>query len=107
MIMKINGVDLSVRDSGGSGMPVLLIHGSLFKDFLLPLGEVLTTTGKFRVISYERRGYGRKRAAALDMKGEAADGSEVLRQLGISKAHVFGHSTGASNALQFAHQSRG
>jgi pimeloyl-ACP methyl ester carboxylesterase len=39
------------------------------------------------------------------MAGQAADASEVLRQLGINKAHVFGHSTGGSIALQLAHQS--
>jgi pimeloyl-ACP methyl ester carboxylesterase len=39
------------------------------------------------------------------MMEQAADASAVLSQLGISKAHVFGHSTGGSIALQLAHQS--
>jgi pimeloyl-ACP methyl ester carboxylesterase len=104
-VMKIRDVDLVVRDTGGTGISVLLIHGSLAKDFLLPLGEALTTTGKFRVISYDRRGYGCRPARAQDMEREAEDASEVLRQLGIGNAHVFGHSTGGSIALQLAHQS--
>jgi pimeloyl-ACP methyl ester carboxylesterase len=103
--MTINGVDLVVRDSGGAGIPVLLIHGSLAKDFLLPLAEELTAMKRFRVVSYERRGYGRKKFGPVDMKGQAADASEVLRQLGINRTHVFGHSTGGSIALQLAHQS--
>jgi pimeloyl-ACP methyl ester carboxylesterase len=103
--MKIRDVDLVVRDTGGTGISVLLIHGSLAKDFLLPLGEALTTTGKFRVISYDRRGYGCRPARAQDMEREAEDASEVLRQLGIGNAHVFGHSTGGSIALQLTHQS--
>lgn len=31
--MKVNGADLVVRDDGGDGIPVLLIHGSFAKDF--------------------------------------------------------------------------
>ena len=103
--MKVNGVELVVRDNGGTGIPVLLIHGSLSKDFLLPVADELTATGRFRVVSYERRGYGHKMTGAISMKGQAADASAVLLQLGISKAHVFGHSTGGSIALQLAHQS--
>ena len=103
--MKVNGVELVVRDCGGAGIPLLLIHGSLAKDFLLPVAAELTATGKFRLVSYERRGYGRKKSGPIDMKGQATDASAVLRQLGIHKAHVFGHSTGGSIALQLAHQS--
>lgn len=105
--MKVNGVELVVRDEGGAGIPVLLIHGSLSKDFLLPVAEELTATGRFRVVSYERRGYGRRKTGAISMKGQAADASAVLSELGISKAHVFGHSTGGSIALQLAHQTPG
>jgi pimeloyl-ACP methyl ester carboxylesterase len=103
--MKVNGVELVVRDNGGAGIPVLLIHGSFSKDFLLAVADELTSTGRFRVISYERRGYGRKKTGPISMKGQAADASAVLSELGINKAHVFGHSTGGSIALQFAHQS--
>jgi pimeloyl-ACP methyl ester carboxylesterase len=103
--MRINGADLLVRDNSGSGIPVLLIHGGLSKDFLLPVAEELIATGQFRVVSYDRRGYGRKMYNPVDMKGHAEDASAVLRQLGIKKAHVFGHSFGGSIALQFAHQS--
>ena len=37
--MKVDGVELVVRDSGGAGIPVLLIHGSFAKDFLLPVAN--------------------------------------------------------------------
>jgi pimeloyl-ACP methyl ester carboxylesterase len=104
-VLNIQGVGLIVRDSGGAGVPVLLIHGSLAKDFLEPLAQELRSMAKLRVVSYERRGYGRRPAAPVDMMGQAADAAEVLRQLGIGKAHVFGHSTGGSIALQLAHQS--
>jgi pimeloyl-ACP methyl ester carboxylesterase len=98
-------VELVVRDDGGAGIPVLLIHGGISKDFLLPIADELTATGWFRVVSYERRGYGRKKTGPISMKGQAADASAVLSKLGINKAHVFGHSTGGSIALQLAHQS--
>lgn len=103
--MKINGVDLLVRDTGGSGIPVYSSTAACSRTSCCLLGQALATKGKFRVISYERRGYGRKHAGALDMKGAAADASEVLGQLGIRQAHVFGHSTGGSIALELAVQS--
>jgi pimeloyl-ACP methyl ester carboxylesterase len=103
--MRVNGAELVVRDSGGPGAPLLLIHGSLAKDFLVPLAEALIATRRLRVVAYERRGYGRREHDPVDMAGQAADASEVLRQLGIVKAHVYGHSTGGSIALQLAHQS--
>src|SRR5512134_697896 len=102
--MRVNHAELAVRDSGGAGIPLLLVHGSLARDFLVPLGEALFATGKLRVVSYSRRGYGRQSYEPVDMAGQAADASDVLRQLGIDKAHVFGHSTGGSIALQLAHQ---
>jgi pimeloyl-ACP methyl ester carboxylesterase len=103
--MRVNDAELHVRDSGGAGAPLLLIHGSMAKDFLVPLAQSLIATGKLRVVEYERRGYGRKKYAPVDMAGQASDASEVLRHLGIDSAHVFGHSTGGSIALQLAHQS--
>jgi pimeloyl-ACP methyl ester carboxylesterase len=103
--MRINDAELVVRDGRGAGIPVLLIHGSFAKDFLLPVVEELTATGTFRVVYYERRGYGCRKYNPVNMAGQAADASEVLRQLGIDKAHVFGHSTGGSIALQLARQS--
>ncbi len=105
--MRVNGAELVVRDSGGAGAPLLLIHGSLAKDFLVPRADALIAKGELRVVAYERRGYGRRNHDPVDMAGQAADASEVLRQLGIDKAHVYGHSTGGSIALQLAHQSPG
>ena len=94
-----------VRDSGGAGIPVLLIHGSFAKDFLQPVADELISIRRFRVVSYERRGYGRRKTDPISMKGQAADAAAVLSELGIDEAHVFGHSTGGSIALQLAHQS--
>jgi pimeloyl-ACP methyl ester carboxylesterase len=100
--MKVNDAELLVRDNGGAGMPVLLIHGGWAKDFLLPVAEELIATGKFRVISYDRRGYGRKKYTPVDMKGHAEDAAAILQQLNVKKAHVFGHSYGGSIALELA-----
>ena len=96
---------MAIKDRGGDGSPVLLIHGSFAKDFLLPIAEELQGTGKFRVITYDRRGYGRKTVGEFSMVDQANDAAAVLRQLGIEKAHVYGHSTGGAIALQLARQS--
>jgi len=89
-----NGVRLQYLDWRGSGPPLILIHGlgqsPHFFDDLAP-----AFTDRFRVIAYARRGHGQS-----EEKGpyDAATLTEDLRSLmdglGITKAHLAGHSMG-------------
>ena len=88
---------------GGDGEPVLLIHGSLFADSFLPL-MAETSLVDYRLIRYRRRGFAGSSAhdGPFSIERQAADASALLRELGVPRAHVAGHSYGAIIALQLA-----
>lgn len=83
--------------------PVLLIHGGLFSDWFLPVAEH-ELLAEHRVIRVRRAGYVRPQDAAtpLSVADRAAHCAQVLDHLGIERAHVCGHSSGAVIALQLA-----
>ena len=87
----------------GAGVPVVEIHGALIADAFVPL---LTepALGGYQQIAYHRRGYAGSTAASgpLSVPEQAADTFALLRHLGISRAHVVGHSYGGAVALQLA-----
>ena len=88
---------------GGEGEPVLLIHGSHIADSFLPLmGE--TSLANYRLIRYRRRGFAGSSAheGPFSIDRQAADASALLRQLGVRRTHIVGHSYGAAIALQLA-----
>lgn len=101
--VRFDGVELEF-DVVGSGDPLLLIHGGFIADAFFPLLAEPRITSSYRVISYHRRGYaGSSPATAPFTIGEqAADARALLRHLGISRAHVAGHSYGGSIAIQLS-----
>jgi pimeloyl-ACP methyl ester carboxylesterase len=101
--VKVGNVDLEVTDVG-EGRPVLFIHGSLLADANVPLLREPALREHYRLISYRRRGYGRRPAGGpVSLQDQAADAVAVLRSLGVARADVVGHSYGAAIALQLAH----
>lgn len=90
----------------GEGTPVVLVHGAMMRDLLLPLADELTRRGGYQVIYYGRRGHGGRGLPtdATDIPGQATDVVTILDALGIDKAHVAGHSFGAYIALEVATQ---
>lgn len=100
---QINGATIEYEVQG-AGEPVLLIHGSIVADAYAPLLAEPAIASRFRLISYHRRGFaGSSRApASFSIAQQAADARELLRTLGIERAHVAGHSYGGVVALQLA-----
>ncbi len=98
--LNIEGARLECEVKG-AGDPLLLIHGSILPTMSSLLDEP-ALVGSFRVISYHRRGFvGSDRAVPpFSIAQQADDARAVLRQLGISRAHVAGHSYGGVTALQ-------
>ena len=103
-----DGAKLFCR-AAGTGTPLLMIHGAACdSDFFLALGERMS--GRYRVILYDRRGYGRSEgggAAKAPDSGahfarQASDAARVLRQSGAESAVVLGCSYGALVALYLA-----
>lgn len=88
----------------GSGEPALLISTGPIADSFLPLTSQEALAGRYRLITYHQRRPGATAAAAgpVSFAQHAADAAALLQQLGIRRAHVAGHSTGAAIALQLA-----
>ena len=100
----VNGIALEYSASG-SGAPVVFIHGAFIADVFRPLvSEIEAAGSRWRLITYHRRGYGGSTHAAgpTTMHRQSRDCRELLSYLHIERAHVVGHSFGASVALQLA-----
>jgi pimeloyl-ACP methyl ester carboxylesterase len=88
----------------GRGEPVILVHAGLFAHWFQPLLEEKALTGRYRVVSFYRIGYaGSGRVAGgVTLARQAQHVVALMRHLGIERAHVVGHSSGANIALQLA-----
>lgn len=87
----------------GEGEAILLVHGGAFSDWFAPLAARPELDG-FRVIHIRRAGYvaGESRAGHLTLADHASHCALLLDELGIERAHVCGHSSGALIALDLA-----
>jgi pimeloyl-ACP methyl ester carboxylesterase len=101
---KVNGIALEFEVKG-SGEPVLLIGTGPFADSFLPLFSEDALAGGYKLIRYRQRGQvgGLDQPGPVSFANHGADAADLLAHLGIERAHVAGHSTGASIALQLAY----
>ncbi len=100
--LEVNGATLEY-EVGGAGDPVLLIHGTGVAATFAPT-MTQPSLSRYRLIRYHRRGFaGSSRAPVpFSMRDQAADAAALLKALGVSRAHIVGHSFGGSVALQLA-----
>ena len=100
---RINGTELEY-EVAGTGEPVVFIHGSLIADAFRPLLSEPVLAGRYRLIIYHRRGYLRssRTPGPNSIARQSANCQELLRHLGVERAHVAGHSYGGTVALQLA-----
>jgi 3-oxoadipate enol-lactonase len=94
-------IDYQVR---GAGEPVLFIHGGLCAAWFDDLLDRPELNAAHRLIGYHRVGYaGSSRIpGTVSIDTQAAHGWMLMRHLNLAPAHVVGHSSGASIALQLA-----
>ena len=99
----IDGIELEY-EIRGTGEPVVLIHAGVCADFFRPLIEQRALTSRYTVLRYHRSGYaGSDRLPdAVSLAQQAQHCRTLMRHLGIERAHVVGHSSSASMALQLA-----
>ena len=98
-VAKINNESVYYEVTG-NGPPLVLIHGwSLNLRMWDP--QVAALSRRFRVIRYDRRGFG-KSSGGENITWDAADLNALLDSLGLTKVHILGMSQGARVALQFA-----
>lgn len=101
---QINGITLHYEVTGDAkGEPVLFISPVLVDGFLPLLAEPALAR-RYRLIRYHKRGWvqSTKPKGPVPIADHAADAAGLLAYLGVDRAHVVGHSSGAAPALQMA-----
>ncbi|MFA5941911.1 MAG: alpha/beta hydrolase [Sinimarinibacterium sp.] len=96
-------VQLHIEDSGGTGRPVVLIHGwPLSAQAWEPQVAVLRDAG-FRVVAYDRRGFGRseKPESGYDYDTLADDLQRVMDQCGLQDVTLVGFSMGGGEVARY------
>lgn len=100
---EVNGTNLEYQATG-AGEPVLMISTGPIADSFYPLRAQQALADRYRLITYRQR---RPRSSSngatpVSFAEHAADAAALLAHLGVGRAHVAGHSTGAAIALQLA-----
>ena len=99
-----NGATIHVR-SGGSGPPVVLLHGyGETGDMWVPLAVDLARDHTVVVPDLRGLGLSSKPAGGFDKKTQARDVAGVMDALGVGQADVVAHDIGNMVAFQFAAQ---
>ena len=111
-VVRVRDHSTLVRDSGGSGDAIILIHALSMNCHFWSLGGVFdrlaasrTKQGKARrVIAYDLRGHGHAQDAPLtqSLSQLAEDLKTLLQTLELSKVHLMGVSFGGAVAQTFA-----
>jgi pimeloyl-ACP methyl ester carboxylesterase len=98
----VNGISLQY-DVAGAGEPVLMIS-PVIADGCRPLVAEPALAGRYQLISYHKRGWGQSTHTPppVGIADHAADAAALLDHLGIRRAHIVGHSSGAAVAVQMA-----
>lgn len=97
-----DGVSLAVRDFGGQGSDVLLLHGGgrTMEDWRL-MAPILLRAG-LRVAAMDLRGHGRSTAAPWSWPAALGDVAAVAGRLGMDRPALVGHSLGGIVAAMWA-----
>ena len=97
--------EMFVRDTGGEGPPVLLLHGWMFSADLnwYTTYDALSEAG-YRVLAVDHRGHGRgiRSAEPFSLKDCADDAAALLAQLKVQPVMAVGYSMGGPIASLLA-----
>ena len=94
-IAKVNGIDI-YYESQGNGEPILLVPPNWWPCATWNVKIVPSLAQQFRTIIYDGCGTGRseKPADGYTVEQFAADGIELLQQLGVARCHLVGFAIG-------------
>ena len=95
--------DLHVDDTGGSGRPVVLIHGWPLSGASWSEQVPALTAAGYRVITYDRRGFGRsdKTRTGYDYDTLTEDLHSLLEALDLSDVTLVGFSMGGGEVARY------
>jgi pimeloyl-ACP methyl ester carboxylesterase len=99
-----NGDDIRLHyEDRGSGQPVVLVHGYPLDGRSWEKQEAALLEAGFRVITYDRRGFGRSSAPSTgyDYDTFAADFNTVLETLDLRDAIIAGFSMGSGEVTRY------
>lgn len=96
----LNGAQISYEICGPeTAPPVVMLHDGLLSSSSFD-GSFPILCESFRVVRYDRRGYG-KSPPAKDQHSPAEDLNALMKHVGFSHAHLIGAAVGAGIALDF------
>ncbi len=100
LVIPVDGGEIWAEDTKGDGTALVLMHPGLGDSTIWDqmLGRL---AGRYRVIRYDARGYGRSPAPAVPYT-QLADLAAVLDHLQVARAALVGHSGGAAPAISLA-----
>lgn len=102
-LVPVSGAELHVRDSGGQGAPIVLLHpGSGSADIWEPQYDAFAAAG-LRVVAYSRRGHGHSSPIDPGNPGSASeDLLAVLDARCLQRVWLLGAAGGGIHASEFA-----
>jgi non-heme chloroperoxidase len=102
-LIPTNHINLNVEDSGGTGRPVVLIHGWPLSGASWAAQVPALTKAGFRVITYDRRGFGQsdKPADGFDYDTLADDLAGLMDGLDLTQATLVGFSMGGGEVARY------
>jgi 3-oxoadipate enol-lactonase len=98
--IPVDGGVLAADDSGGDGPPLVLVHAG-WADRSSWAGVASRLAGRYRIISYDARGYGASPPPQQPYT-QLGDLVAVLDHVGVPRAAVVGHSGGGGTAIGLA-----
>jgi pimeloyl-ACP methyl ester carboxylesterase len=102
-LFPLPGRRLWVADTGGSGTPVVLLHAASGSSLLWERQIAALRAAGYRVVAYDRAGWGRSQFDAGAAPGSAADDLHALAaQLRLERFHLVGTAAGGIVAIDYA-----
>jgi pimeloyl-ACP methyl ester carboxylesterase len=100
MDIEVNGVTLHVRDTGGDGTPVLMLHGWPDTGDVWRHQSAALSAAGYRVIAPDLRGFGASdKPAEVERYGRAEMVGDVLglvEAMDLGRVHLVGHDWGSA-----------
>ena len=95
--------DLYFEDSGGSGQPVVLIHGWPLSHTMWESQVNALTAAGYRVVAYDRRGFGEsgKATGGYDYDTFASDLNDLLESQDLRHVVLVGFSMGGGEVARY------